>query len=105
MACISEDENGIVVKSWSFEIQNGNTGIMTVVDPLLDNIDRARARALSEFLKNSYANNSMSFTTWLTTLYQNEVIEVGGMPYLVKSVGYSGDMVKIIITVGITRYD
>lgn len=103
MACLAEDE--ILGKVWKFQIENGNTGMMSVVDPLLDTEERAEERALSEFLKNAYAVNSISFLTWMTTLYLNQVVEVGGMPYLIKSIGYSGDAIKIIITVGVTRYD
>lgn len=90
---------------WEFNILNGNTGVMQITDPLLDTEARAEQRAMSEFLKNSYANNAFSFRTSRTDLELNQTINLDGVPYLVKSLSYSIDNKKISTTVGVLRYD
>jgi len=70
---------------WKFQIENGNTGELTKSDPLLDTESLAQERALSEFLKNSYKINEIRFSTHETFMTKNMVINVYGIPYLVKS--------------------
>ena len=95
----------VLAKNWKFIIENGNIGVMSVTDPLLDTEERARERAYSEILKNGYASNSVSFSTFITSLNLNDVVEVGGVPYLIKSISYNGDSKKIIVNIGAVRYD
>ncbi|WP_297525114.1 hypothetical protein [Sulfurovum sp.] len=90
---------------WEFNILNGNTGIMQITDPLLDTEARAEQRAMSEFLKNSYANNAFRFNTSRTALALNQIINIDGVPYLVKSLSYGIDEKKISVNVGVLRYD
>ena len=101
MACEANKENQV----WSFEILNGNTGTMTITDPLLDTEQRAEQRAMSEFLKNSYANNGFTFRTYRTDIELNDTLNIAGVPYLVKSVSYAADSKKITANVKVLRYD
>lgn len=70
---------------WKFNIDNGNTGELTVTDALLDTVAAATQRAKSEFLKNAYKLKEINFTTHRTDISKNMIINVKGLPYLVKS--------------------
>ncbi len=91
--------------SWEFDIGNNNTAKMVVTDPLLDTKERAEERAMAEFLKNSFAINSISFTTSRDDLILNQTIKVGGLNYIIKSIGNAVDDVQIGISVNCERYD
>ncbi len=90
---------------WSFDISNGNTGVMSISSPLLNTEERAEEAAMSAFLKNSFALNPVNFSTWVTEHFLNKVIKVGGLNYLVKSITTTGDDTKIVTTIIGERYD
>jgi len=90
---------------YRFELPTGNSGVLTVSDELLDTESRAEERALSEFLKNSYSHNNIVFHTYRTDLKLNNVINVKGLPYLVKSLTTTIGAAKLVVTVGAKRYD
>ena len=90
---------------WTFDIDLPNTGEMNVSDPLLDTIERAEERVRSEFLKNAYVPNAMSFRTYRTDLKLNDIINVGGMPYIVSSMSFSINDRSIVTTVNALRYE
>lgn len=102
MACLTTDKTD---KRWRFEILNDNTGEMSITDPLLDTQDRAEERAMSEFLKNSYAVNGFTFKTYRTDLVQNQTVNIGGLPFLVKNITYSIDIPEMVTTVTVVRYE
>lgn len=76
----------VPVLEWKFDITNGNTGEMTVSDPLLKDQTVALERAKSEFLKNSYRLKEVVIQTWRTDLTKNQVISIYGVPYLIKEI-------------------
>ncbi len=92
-------------KVWRFEVNNGNSGEMSVQDPLLDTEDRSRERAMSEILKNGYANNSFQFRTYRTDLVINQIVNIYGVPYLVKNIATAIDDTKMVSSITVKRYD
>ncbi len=94
----------VPLNEWKFQIENGNTGEMVISDALLDNEDLATERAKSEFLKNSYILKEIRFTTPLTNIVKNMVINVYGVPYLVKSVQTTINSVSIKTSIRAVRY-
>jgi hypothetical protein len=92
-------------QEWRFQITNGNEGEMTVSDPLLDNITAATERANSEFLRNSYKLREIRFTTYRTDFTKNMVINVRGLPYLVKGISTAIDGTSIKTTIRAVRYE
>ena len=103
MSCTDNTTNGI--KVWRFQLDNGNTGEMSVNDPLLDTEERAKERAMSEFLKNGYAQNVITFQTYRTDLKLNDTINIYGIMYLVKGKSLLINGVKIVVTIRAVRYD
>lgn len=94
------------IKKWDFLFNGNNSGINTViVEELLDSKDRASERAKSEFLKNSYAKREISFSTIRTDLQLNEVINVKGLPYIIKNLTTKCDVTKIVVQVKAIRYE
>ena len=91
-------------EEWKFQIENGNTGSMIISDPLLDSLALATERSNSEFLKNSYKIKEVKFTTYRTDITKNMTINVGGLPYLVKSIHTSIDSKSVKTTVRAIRY-
>ena len=90
---------------WKFQIDNGNIGEKNISDVLLDTEALATERAMSEFLKNSYKLNEVTFTTHLTSLVKNMVINVHGVPYIVKSLNVTITEVSIKTRVRAVRYE
>lgn len=90
---------------WKFNITNGNTGEIIISDPLLDTLTAATQRANSEFLKNAYKLKEINFTTWRTDLVKNMVINVRGLPYLVKSLRTVVNETSIKTAVRGVRYE
>jgi len=101
---ICENVNGKKLL-WEFTINNGNTGIMRISDPLLDTEERAEERAMSEFLRNAFAINSIGFTTYLTDLMLNNIIIVGGLNYLVKGISVAVTEISVVVGIEGVRYD
>ncbi len=89
---------------WKFQIENGNTGEMNISDPLLESEALAQERAMSEFLKNSYKLNEVRFSTHLTNLVKNQVINIYGLPYLVKSISTVVTSLSIKTNIRAVRY-
>lgn len=104
---ITENQKAETVpaKEWKFQITNGNTGEKTIVDPLIETEVIANERAKSEFLKNSYKLNEISFSTYRTDLAKNMEISVYGMTYLVKSISATTNAVSIKTRIRAVRYD
>ena len=104
---ISEDYKAENTPSeeWKFQIDNGNTGEMTISDALLETEALAEERAKSEFLKNSYKLQEIRFGTYRTDLYKNQTINVKGLPYLVKSVSTAINKTSIKTGIRAVRYE
>ncbi len=96
---------GTINQNWKFELECNNEGEMTVSDPLINTEERARERADSEFLKNSYSSNSITFSTYLDDINQNDVINIGGLPFLVKNITVGIDSKKEVFNITAVRYD
>lgn len=88
-----------------FSIDNGNTGELTVSDPLLDSVERATERAKSEFIKNSYRLKEIGFVTHRTDITKNMIINVHGVPYIVKSISTAIDDKTIKSRIKAVRYE
>ena len=101
MKCEVEKESQI----WRFEIDRPNTGEMHITDPLLDSEPRAEQRAMSEFLKNAYIAKAIQFNTYRTDLTLNEIINVAGLPYLIKSLSFVINDDSIITSISAVRYE
>lgn len=95
----------VPLEEWKFNITNGNTGEVTISDPLLDVYGAAEERALSEFLKNSYRIREITFTTYRTDFTKNMVINVQGLPYLVKNITTIVDRKTIKTKIKGIRYE
>ena len=93
------------LKEWKFQIENGNTGEVIISDALLDTEALATERVKSEFLKMSYKLNEVRFSTFLTNIVKNMVINIYGIPYIVKSVGTTIDSVSIKTNIRAIRYE
>ena len=90
---------------WKFQIDNGNVGEKTISDVLLETEALAEERAQSEFLKNSYKLNEVTFSTYLTNIVLNQVINIYGVPYIVKSLNTRVDEVSIKTKIRAIRYE
>lgn len=88
-----------------YHLTTGNTGEMTISDPLLDTDAAAEQRARSEFLKNGYSLSEVSFKTHLGDFSVNQLIEVGGKRYLVKDITVSQGSVVQETSIRAVRYD
>ena len=53
----------VELQSWTFQMENGNTEEISIVDPLIDSAEIATERAKSEFLKNAYRMKNISFAS------------------------------------------
>ncbi len=89
---------------YTFEIDRDLTGTLKIRDELLNTEDRAKERAMSEMLNNSYIKKVISFKTYLTDISINDTINIKGQPFLVKSISASVDK-SIELDIGAIRYD
>lgn len=71
---------------YEFVIENGNTGILSISDPLLDTYERDEARALSEMLRNSYMLRTVGYKRPQSKGRLNNIAEVEGLPYITKDI-------------------
>ena len=101
MSCDVKKQNQI----WRFEIDRPNTGEMTIIDPLLDGEARAKQRAESEFLKNAYISKVIQFRTYRTDLELNQIVNIAGVPFLIKNLSFVEETDKIVATVTAKRYE
>lgn len=90
---------------WKFQIDNGNIGQLNISDQLLDTEALATERAKSEFLKNSYKRNEVTFSTYRTDMNKNDTINIYGIPYLVKSITTQIDGVTMKTKIKAVRYE
>ncbi len=95
----------IETNTFSFEIARDLTGTLYISDALLDTEIRAEERASSAFLDNSFISIQMTLQTYLTDIALNEIVNIAGLPYFVSSIVTAGDSVKIISSIGVTRYE
>lgn len=104
---ITEDEKAANTASlqWKFSIDNGNTEELSITDALLDTEAAATQRAKSEFLKNAYRLKEISFVTHRTDIVKNMIINVKGLPYLVKSIGTSVSATVVKTSIRGVRYE
>lgn len=100
--CNTSGNDGL---QWQFEIDNGNTGVKIITDPLLDTEERAEERAMAELLRNSFATNSLNYSTHITKHILNKVIRVGGLNYIIRNITTTVESVKIVVKIGGVRYD
>ncbi len=100
-----EDCSTTSSKGYLFEIDRDNTGTLKVSDDLLMSEDQAKERALSEMLKNSYVTKRKQFRTYRTDININDVINVKGLPFLVKQLGASFGSKDIVVSVSAQRYE
>jgi len=105
VSCSNIEGGAEVNLIWSFDINNGNTGVMNISSELLNTKERAEEAAMSAFLKNSFAVNPVDFSTWATNHFLNKVIKVGGLSYIIKSITTAGDDTEIVATISGDRYD
>ncbi len=91
--------------SWEFDLNNTNTARMTIINELLDTKERAEERAMSGFLKNAFAQNTISFRTSITSLVLNQVIRVEGLNYIIKSISPMINDRSMIVSIQAVRYD
>ncbi len=89
---------------WTFEIDRDLTGTLTIKDDLLNTEDKAKERAMSEMLNNSYIKKEINFKTYLTDISINDIINISGQPFLVKSI-YASVGKEIAMGIGAIRYD
>ena len=92
-------------KEWEFRLLTGNTGKLTISDPLLDSRERAEERAKSEFLKNSYKLNTVTVKTYRTDIKLNDILRVRGLPYLVKDIQTVITDRSIVNSIRMVRYE
>lgn len=92
-------------KTWTFVIENDNTGVFKIIDPLLDTEERAETRALSEFLQNSYELRKISFSTHLTNLNMNQCIKIEGLNFIIKTIRTDITNTSMISYVEGVRYE
>ena len=50
---------------WIFQLATENEGELNIVDPLLDTEEKAKERAISDFVNNSYVKSEIAFRTYL----------------------------------------
>ncbi len=89
---------------WTFEIAKDLTGTLRIQDQLLNTSTKAKERAMSEMLKNSYTMAGFSFKTYLTDLSINDIVKIKGVNYLVKNIS-TGIGKEMISEIGVIRYD
>jgi len=97
--------DSVPISEWKFQINNGNEGEKIISDVLLETEALAEERALSEFLNNSYKRNEVSFTTFRTDLVKNMIVNVSGLPYIVKNIVTNVDNTSIKSTITAVRYE
>ena len=102
MSCENVESNGQV---FQFDIDNNNIGIMKVSNTLLNTEGRAEEMAMSLFLKNSFAENKVSFSTYVTSHFLNKVVRVDGRDYIVTQITTTGDESEITTSISGVRYD
>ena len=88
-----------------FELANGKTGEITVIEDLLDTEERAAQRAEAEFLENSYTIATCSFDTYITNFNLGQIISVRGLSYKIMSLSHTADEKKIVTHVEGERYE
>ena len=103
---ITDEDKAINVPlaEWKFQIPNENTGVLVISDPLLDSLARATQRADSDFLKNSYELKEIRFTTYRTDLTKNMIINVRGLPYIIKGISTTITDTSIKTAIRAVRY-
>ena len=93
-------------RSRNFVFNGDETGETSFIkEDLLDNDLAAEERAKSEFLKNAYGNRYVNFSTFRNDFDINDVINIAGLPYLVKHIQTKIDMTSIINIVKGVRYE
>lgn len=104
---ISEDYKAeeTPLSEWKFQISNGNTGEVLISDALLDSEELATERAKSEFIKNSYKHITINFSTYRTDFDLNMIINIYGLPYIIKSINTHVDEASITTNIGAVRYE
>jgi hypothetical protein len=78
---------------------------MNVTDPLLDTLAVSTERAKSEFLRNSYTANEVSFIIDKSDLALNDEIIIEGTVYLVKGISININSLRSLCNVTARRYD
>jgi len=71
---------------WEFTFNNGYEGVTTITSELLDTEERARQRAISEFVQGGTKKKYIEFTTYRTDLLVGDHIEMGGLVYRLTNV-------------------
>jgi hypothetical protein len=92
-------------KSWLFEIDKDNTGTIKISEPLLSDEYIAEERARAEFLINSYASIDIEFKTYRSDIELNDILNIQGLPYLVKGISARVDKEKIVFGYLCRRYE
>lgn len=71
---------------WEFEYNNGYSGVVTVSSDLLDTEERARQRAIAEFVNGGTKQRRIEFRTYRTDLRVGDIVRIDGAAYRVSSV-------------------
>lgn len=101
---ITQNET-ISLEQWQFDLANGNEGKAIISDILLNTQAIAEERARSEFLQRGYRLKTISFNTHRTDFALNDVINILGMPYLIKNIQVSINSISMISTIKGVRYE
>ena len=93
-------------RSWTFQLfTSAEYTEVEIIEKLLDTQSKAEERARSEFLKTGYKKKEIRFFTYRTDLEKNQVINVYGMPYLVKSMTFTQNKQSIKAEIRAVRYE
>lgn len=89
---------------WQFDYPNGLEGKITVVSDLLDTEERAKQRAIAEFIIGGTEKNYIEFDTYRTDLKVGQVVRVEGQKYRVVSILTKTDQKTMISIIRGVRY-
>ncbi len=88
-----------------FEIDNGNTGVRTVIEPLLRTEELAEQRAKREFMSDGYSHKFVQFDTWRTDLKLNDIISTKGQKFKITRIFISSGSSRVVTTIRGERYE
>ena len=89
---------------WEFNIDDGGDDTVRVVNEFLNTEERATERAEAEMLEVAYQKKEISFTTTRTDLILNNIYNISGIPYIIKSIEYNIGT-SILCTIQCERYE
>jgi hypothetical protein len=88
-----------------FQLRNGSEKRLTVTNPYYTNEDVMKQKATELLLKQGYTQRWISFTTTVSGLRINDIVEVGGVDYKIKSIVTSIDEKTTLFRIDAVKYD